>query len=90
VLSVSSSVGVGGVKFGAELGAGWGKGYQIAVGQEALFGGAVPPMPDDPSTPEDEYASRAFSFSPYVYREHYTDAGGEDAAYYVLSFAVGM
>ena len=89
-LSVSSSVGVGGVKFGAELGAGWGKGYQIAVGQEALFGGAVPPMPDDPSTPEDEYASRAFSFSPYVYREHYTDAGGEDAAYYVLSFAVGM
>jgi hypothetical protein len=35
-----------------------------------------------------EYLEYAFAFSPYVYREHWTDADGNDGSYYVMSFAV--
>ena len=62
--------------------------YSISVGEQALFGGTAPAVPDDPETPEDEYLNNAYSFSPYVYREHYEDREGNDAAYYVMSFAV--
>jgi hypothetical protein len=60
------------------------------VGRDALFGGGVAPMPDDPETPEDEYAAHRFSFSPYVYVNNYLDAEGEDAGYYVMNFVVGQ
>jgi hypothetical protein len=89
-LTVSSSVKVGGVKFGGEVGASWGQGYAVSVGRDALFGGGVAPMPDDPETPEDEYAAHRFSFSPYVYVNNYLDAEGEDAGYYVMNFVVGQ
>jgi hypothetical protein len=49
----------------------------------------VPPIPDDPDTSEDEYDEHRYSFSPYVYTEHYTDSEGQDAAYYVLNFTAG-
>jgi hypothetical protein len=88
-IKVSGSLGVGPFQFGAGLGASWGQAYQLSVGDEAQFGGSVPPIPDNPETPEDEYLENAFSFAPYVYREHYTDAEGEEAAYYVMSYAVG-
>jgi hypothetical protein len=88
-LSVSSSISVAGVKVGGEVGADWSQGVSITVGQEALFGGGVPPIPDDPDTSEDEYAAHRYSFSPYVYTEHYTDAQGADAGYYVLNFTAG-
>jgi hypothetical protein len=88
-LSVSSSISVAGVKFGGELGADWGQGYAVTVGREAVFGGGVPPIPDDPDTPEDEYEAHRYSFSPYVYTERYTDSEGEEAGYYVLDFAAG-
>ena len=39
-------------------------------------------------TPEDEYLVHGFAMTPYVYREHYTDAEGNDAGYYVLSHMV--
>lgn len=79
---------IGGVKFGASLGVGWGQGYSIRVGDSAFFGGSLPPLPDDPNTPDDEYLDHAYTSMPFVYREHYTDANGEDAAYYVISHAV--
>lgn len=79
---------VGGVKFGASLGVGWGDGYSIRIGESAFFGGSLPPLPDNPNTPEDEYLDHAYASMPFVYREHYTDANGEDAAYYVVSHAV--
>jgi hypothetical protein len=88
-VSVSSSITAAGVKFGGEVGADWTQGHSINVGQEALFGGAVPPIPDDPDTSEDEYDEHRYSFSPYVYTEHYTDSEGQDAAYYVLNFTAG-
>lgn len=89
-LSVSSNVKVAGVKFGSELGVNFGNSYGITVGKEAVFGGAVPAIPDDPDTPEDEYATHAFSFAPLVYREKYEDRDGNEASYYVLSFMAGQ
>ncbi|MBC8066907.1 MAG: hypothetical protein IAG13_01120 [Deltaproteobacteria bacterium] len=88
-LKLGASLGIGPVQFGAGLGANWGHAYELRIGEQATFGGAVPPIPDDPATPEDEYVEYAFSFSPYVYQEHYVDADGNDAAYYVMSYAVG-
>jgi hypothetical protein len=88
MMEISGELGLGGFKFGTALGHGWGRSHSIKVGESALFGGTVPPIVDDPSTPEDEYLEYAFAFSPYVYREHWTDANGNDASYYVMSFAV--
>jgi hypothetical protein len=88
-LKVGASLGVGPFQFGAGLGPSWGKAYELKVGDQATFSGSVPPIPDDSATPEDEYIEYAFSFAPYVYQEHYTDAEGNDAAYYVMSYAVG-
>lgn len=84
----SANLGVGPFKFGAGLGAGWGQGYSITVGESVFFSGSVPAIPDDPSTPEDEYLQHAYAFVPYVYREHYLDPEGNDAGYYVVSYAV--
>jgi hypothetical protein len=81
---------IGGVKFGASLGVGWGQGYRVRVGDNAFFGGSLPPLPDNPNTPEDEYLQFAYTSMPFVYREHYTDPNGEDAAYYVVSHAVAQ
>ncbi|MEM6290550.1 MAG: VCBS repeat-containing protein [Myxococcota bacterium] len=81
---------IGGVRFGASLGVGWGEGYSLSVGEGAFFGGSLPPLPDNPSTPDDEYLQFAYTTVPFVYREHYTDADGNDAAYYVVSFAVAQ
>jgi hypothetical protein len=87
-VDVTASLGVGPFKFGVGLGETWGQSQSVTVGSEMIFSGSVPPIPDDPSTPEDEYLSYAFGFSPYVYREHYRDRDGNDAAYYVTSYAV--
>jgi hypothetical protein len=89
-LSMSGNVSVPGFHFGTEVGQGWSHGYGIAVGEHVLFGGSAPPLPDDVSTPEDEHSTHRYSFSPYVYREHYTDAAGKDAAYYAINFTVGQ
>ncbi len=64
-------------------------GYSLSIGKSQIFAGGVPPVPDDPSTPEDEFLLNRYSFTPYVYRHHYVDSGGQDAAYYVMNFAVG-
>ncbi len=88
-VSVGGSVTIGGVLVGGNLGAGWGSSYSITVGEAAEFSGEVPPMPDDPSTQEDEYVQHAFSYSPYVYQQAYTDTvTGEASGYYVLDYTV--
>jgi len=88
-LGVNGSLGVGGLSVDSELGIGVTQGYSITVGKDTIFAGGVPPIPDDPETPEDEYQLHRYSFTPTVYRQHYTDSAGEDAAYYVLTYAVG-
>lgn len=89
-IDVSANLGVGPFSFGAGIGGGFGQSHAISVGESAIFAGSAPPVLDDPQTPEDEYLENAYSFSPYVYREHYTDRNGADAAYYVMSFAVAQ
>ena len=49
----------------------------------------MPTLPDDPSTPSDEYANNAYTFAPIIYKAHYEDADGKDASYYVFHFMVG-
>ncbi|HEY8142366.1 MAG TPA: VCBS repeat-containing protein [Kofleriaceae bacterium] len=89
-LDIEGSVSVGGFTLGGSAGAGAGQGYSVSVGSYAEFLGGVPPIPDDPATPEDEYETYAYSFTPIVYRQHYEDSKGNDAAYYVLNYAVGF
>lgn len=89
-LDLEGSVSVGGFTLGGSAGAGQGQGYSVTVGSYAEFLGGVPPIPDDPATPEDEYSTYAYSFTPVVYRQHYQDASGNDAAYYVLNYSVGF
>jgi hypothetical protein len=88
-VSVSGSLSAVGLSVGASLGTSWGRSYAISVGQDASFSGDVPPLPDRPNTQEDEYVTRGYSFSPYVYRQPYTDPmSGEQTGYYVLDYAV--
>jgi hypothetical protein len=87
-LGVSGSLGAGGLEVELSAGVGFSKGYAISVGKEAMFNGSVPPLPDDTSTPEDEFELYRYSFVPQVYRHRYTDAAGEEAGYYVLTYAV--
>jgi hypothetical protein len=89
-LGVKAHVGAPGFKFGAEVGAGWGKQHRIQIGKEAVFGGSLPTLPNNPNTPEDEFARYAYSFAPIVYRAHYTDALGNDLSYYVFHFMAGL
>jgi hypothetical protein len=89
-LDIESAVSVGGFTLGGNAGGGVGQGYSVSVGSYAEFLGGVPPIPDDPATPEDEYSTYAYSFTPLVYRRHYQDANQKDAAYYVLDYAVGF
>lgn len=89
-IGMKASIGAYGVSGSVEANVGLGTAYTIAVGKEAQFLGQVPPLPDNPDTPEDEYEAYRYSFSPMVHREHYQDAAGEDAGFYVLSYAVGQ
>jgi hypothetical protein len=88
-VDVHGSLGAFGLSVGANLGASWGKSYAITVGQDTSFSGDVPPIQDNPNTPEDEYKTRGYSFSPYVYRQPYTDpASNTPSGYYVLDYTV--
>ena len=93
-VSMTTEVGVltslsAGVTVDADLTAGEGQAYSVTLGEEVIFGGAVPAIEDDPSTPESEYEKFSFSFAPYVYRETYVGPDGEEAGYYMMNFTVG-
>ncbi len=77
-----------GVKVGVNSSYGFGSGYSLTVGSGAFFSGGLPPLPDDPDTPEDEYALNKYGVVPYVYQQPYTTPEGEEAAYYVMTYAV--
>ncbi len=88
-LSLSGSLGALGVTFGASLGASWGQSYAVTIGSASEFSGDIPPIADDPNTPEDEYRTHGYSFAPYVYRETFTDPASQaQAGYYAIQYAV--
>lgn len=77
-----------GFKFGQSAGVGTGKGYAVKVGDEGLFRGKVPPVPDDPATPEDEFGLYNYGYKPVVYLHEYEDIDGEEAAFYALTYVM--
>ena len=87
-VSANAGVTVGGISVGMGVSAGWGSGYSLTVGKEARFSGTLPPLPDDPGTPEDEYTSHTYGLRPYVYIQDYETADGSDAAFYVQTYTV--
>ena len=87
-LGVSASITVGGVTIGGGGSYGWGSAYSLSVGTNALFSGTLPALPDDPNTPEDEYAAYAYQASPYVYVHRYEDQSGNPSAFYAMSYTV--
>lgn len=87
-VGMNAGVSVAGVAVGMSQSIGWGSGYSITVGEEARFNGTIPPLPDDPSTPEDEYVSHAYGLRPYVYIQDYETADGEQVGFYVQTYTV--
>lgn len=84
----SAGVTAYGINVSMSASRGWGSGYSLTTGASALFSGTIPPMPDDPDTPEDEHANNAYSVRPYVYLQRYTNEAGDEGAYYVMTYAV--
>jgi len=77
-----------GVTVGVGTSVGWGNGYSITLGSGAMFTGRIPSIPDDPNTPEDEWAHNRYSVNPIIYMQDYTDAAGEEASFYVQTYTV--
>ena len=87
--SIGTSAGVtaAGIQVGIGTEYGWGEGYRLSLGTAAMFSGRVAAVPDNPSTPEDEYNLYAFRFAPVVYRHWYTNPMGDEAALFVMTYA---
>lgn len=83
-VGMNAGFGALGAEIDTDVNTGTTQGYSISVGNEAVFAGWAPPIPDNPSTPEDEYMQHRYTFMPYVYRAHWGNSG-----YYVLDYAVG-
>ncbi len=87
-LGASAGITAFGVKVGGGYTEGWGSSYSLTIGENALFYGSIPPMPDNLATPEDEYAANAFRVTPWVYRESWEDADGNPLDYLVMTYSV--
>ncbi len=89
-VGMTASFGAFGAGLDVDASIGVTQGYALTVGRDALFAGNVPPVPDDPATPEDDYLKHRLSFTPIVYRQRYLDADGNESGYYVLHFTRGQ
>ncbi len=87
-LTLGAEFGAFGVTVSGEVSATLGKGYSVAIGRDTTFSGHVPPLRNDPDTPEDEFGLYGYSFTPIVYRHRYTDSERKPGAFYVLTYAV--
>ena len=87
-LSTSGSVSVPGFSFDMSIWESSTTAYQVSVGTDVSFVGGSPAIPDDPRTPEDEYAAHSFAFRPYVYVQSYETDGGDSGSFYVLDYVV--
>lgn len=87
VFEAKGALGIGAFVKG-EAGAEFEEAYSVSVGKQALFSGSVPPIRDNPATPEDEYGTFSYSFTPYVYTHEYTDGFGNPASFYVMTYSV--
>ncbi|MEM9693518.1 MAG: hypothetical protein AAGA56_13295, partial [Myxococcota bacterium] len=68
--------------------------YKMSVTERTIFQGKIPPIRDNPSTPEDEYLAHKYAVMPFVYEEHYILPDGDPdndedrASFFVMSYAV--
>jgi hypothetical protein len=84
-----ASGGAVGISGGVNMGIAWGNSHSVTVGSDTNFDGHIPSLGDKQGTPEDEYETYAYSFSPYVYRQPYTHpTTGATMGYYVMDYAV--
>ncbi len=88
-LGTSAGITAYGVSIGGGVSYGWGEGYSIDVGESAMFIGGLPPLPDNPATPEDEYATHRYSVRPWVYQEEWQDDFGNEGVYWVMTYSIG-
>ena len=89
-LGVSAGVEAFGVSVGTGVSIGWGQSYSLDVGAGASFIGGIPPIPDNPRTPEDEYSVNRYSVQPWVYQEQVITPSGAETAYWVMTYTVGQ
>ncbi|MEN0068141.1 MAG: VCBS repeat-containing protein, partial [Myxococcota bacterium] len=91
-VGINGGVSVGNKILGVDVGAGadwgWTDGYSVGVSEGAFFRGGTPPIPDDPSTPEDEFAVNKFRYQPWVYLQAWTNPFDEPASIVVLTYSV--
>ena len=85
----SASIGVFGVTASGSVDVSWSRGYGLSVSETSTFSGTVPPLRNDPTSPEDELKLYGYSFTPILYRQRYLDGAGKEGAFFVLSYAVG-
>jgi hypothetical protein len=88
-VSASAAVSMSGFTFGVTATDGVGESFTVILGESVSFRGGTPPIPDDPDTPEDDYAENAFSFSPVVYKHSYEGPEGQEMGFFALAFTVG-
>ena len=86
IINVGASVGA---SVSGDVSTSIGNGYSLTMGNSTSFSGSVPPIRDNPATPEDEFAIHGYSFTPYVYRAHYVTKEEQDAGYFVVTYTVG-
>ncbi|MCP4916166.1 MAG: hypothetical protein GY913_04520 [Proteobacteria bacterium] len=82
----SVMVGTGYVGIGYDKGAS--KGYSLTVGESATFSGGIPPIVNDPDTPQDEYSANRYRVSPITFLDSWEGEDGEDYPIFVNSYVV--
>lgn len=85
----SGTVGVFGVTASGSVDAMSMNGYEVSVSKTSTFSGTIPPLRNDPSTPEDELKLYGYSVTPLLYRHRYVDGAGREGGFLVLTYAVG-
>lgn len=89
-LTVGASAGLSlfGFSFGASASSGETEGYTVTADASTTFSGSVPPVMDDPVTPEDEYLEHGYAFTPYVYTRPMESSAGVSTEVFVVGHTV--
>ncbi len=87
-IEVSAGLNAPGFIFGVGAGVSTSTAYAVTAKAGVRFEGAVPPIPDDPATPEDEYAMWRYGFTPYFYQREMVSSEGEPVTVFVADYTV--
>lgn len=87
-LKVDAKVDAPGFQFGASAGVGNTEAYTVSADSLMLFSGRIPPLPDDPATPEDEFLAHRYGVTPWVYLRDLEAPSGESVSVFVVDYTV--